>query len=70
MAVWAGARFQRRPKAVFSRRRCTVMKVSMETTGIAAGDHGEDREQQNVGQLIELPSRRATDLVSVDQTVE
>ena len=28
--VWAGARFQRRPKAVFSRRRCTVMKVSME----------------------------------------
>ena len=22
--------------------------------GIAAGDHGEDREQQNVGQLIEL----------------
>ena len=30
MAVWAGARFQRRPKAAFSRRRCTVMKVSME----------------------------------------
>ena len=30
MAVWAGARFQRRPKAAFSRRRCTLMKVSME----------------------------------------
>jgi len=29
MAVWAGARFERSPKAVFSRRRRTVMKVSM-----------------------------------------
>ena len=30
MAVWAGARFQRRPKAAFNRRRCTLMKVSID----------------------------------------
>ena len=28
--VWAGARRQCRPKAAFNRRRCTLMKVTME----------------------------------------
>jgi hypothetical protein len=28
--VWAGARRQCRPKATFNRRRCTLMKVTME----------------------------------------
>ena len=52
MAVWAGARCQRRPKAVFSRRRCTEGLNRAE--GIATGDHGEDGEQQNIRQLVYL----------------
>src|ERR1017187_2903073 len=73
MAVWAGARFQFRPKAAFSRLRCTVMNVSMERYELPPGTAARIENSRTLGQLIELSFRpaRLRDLTEqADQLVE
>ena len=53
MAVWAGARFQRSPKAAFNRTRWISMKVVMDRKEFPPVTTAKIENEQDMVQLVE-----------------